>query len=145
MNTNYSYDLRIIFINYISELKINNLLNKNAASSRKYDLPAVVVGCELYNIRKVNCSGRIPNYPSFFHTIFAKKCAPIGKEVLQPNGKKFTVGCCAEQRTARDVFNLLDSKQHNVVNFNNLIFSEARRPRTMQIIDYCNNCQKIFD
>ncbi len=144
MNTNYSLVLHKKLINYIRKLKnFNKLIITKNKSKRNY-FPAVVVGCELHHIKVVTACGLSNNYPPFLQNIIELRCGLIGSQKKQSNGRIYTVGCCAEQRAARDIFNKIPINQQNKKNFRNLVFTEARRPRTMQIIKYCSICKSIF-
>lgn len=60
-------------------------------------------------------------------------------------GKKRTVcdnvlGACAEPHAARKVLSHFGPH----MNLSQLVFSKALRPRTMEVIEYCQNCKDTF-
>lgn len=137
--------LHKVLINHINKLRrYRNPFRSKNIHVRRHDLPIVSVACELNGIKKANDNGSYDNYPIFLKQKFNQNCAPIGTRIRQNNGRYYTIGRCAEQRSARDIFNHIPVAQHNNANFKNLEFTEARRPRTMQIIKYCSNCKNIF-
>lgn len=52
-----------------------------------------------------------------------------------------TIGNCAEQRAANDIFKSPICSTNDIAD---LIFSITIRPRTMEIIPFCCNCKSIF-
>lgn len=61
----------------------------------------------------------------------------IGEHSIK--GKRYIIGNCSEQHAAN---NYISHYHENDVN--NLYFSEAVRPRTMQVYEPCDNCKAIF-
>lgn len=61
----------------------------------------------------------------------------IGKE---RRGCKNIIGACAEPHAAHRVLRHFGQS----MNLSQLIFSVAYRPRTMEKIDYCDNCKRTF-
>ena len=50
------------------------------------------------------------------------------------------IGACAEPHAARKVLSHIGNR----MSLNQLVFSEALRPRTMEKVDYCKNCKDTF-
>jgi hypothetical protein len=50
------------------------------------------------------------------------------------------LGNCAEVHASNKVL-----KQNNIVQLDQIVFSLAYRPRTLQVIDYCQNCLDTFN
>ena len=75
------------------------------------------------------------HYPSGgkWHNVLKSKL-----EEIAPIGTRL-VGNCAEQHAANNYMNQLH--EDDLVE---LYFSIARRPRTKEEIDYCNNCRRTF-
>lgn len=53
--------------------------------------------------------------------------------------KGYVIGNCAEQHAGNNYM-----KRFHENHLNNLYFTEAVRPRTMEIFPYCDNCKTVF-
>ena len=53
---------------------------------------------------------------------------------------KNPIGACAEPHAARKVLTHFGDK----MSLNQLVFSKALRPRTMETVEYCRNCKDTF-
>lgn len=98
-----------------------------------WDYPAVAAVC--HNDRCTEKRSSFSHYPSGgrWHDLLSlqlERIAKIGTHLI---------GNCAEQHAANNYMNQL-----HVDNLNELHFSIARRPRTKEEIDYCNNCRMTF-
>lgn len=117
--------------------KLNNYSNTMIARyGRNNKLPATIIGAEFRRLKKVDKSGSIPN-----------PIAPYLKNELETNlgklgsvGKKYRIGCCCEVHASNQIF----LTPGITTSTRNIIFTEAKRPRTNQIINRCQNCQTIF-
>lgn len=98
-----------------------------------WDLPKVAVIC--FNEHH--------NEPGYSHSSRGVKWYFPLNRVLQKIGgvghKSPKIGSCAEQRAANMMF-----KNHEAHSMDDLYFSTALRPKTMEPVDYCNNCRTIF-
>lgn len=64
-------------------------------------------------------------------------------KVLGPLARKRNknyLGNCAEVHASNKVL-----KQNNIIKLDQIAFSLAYRPRTLQVIDYCQNCLDTFN
>jgi len=117
--------------------KLNNYSNDLIARyGRNNKLPATIIGAEFRGLKKVDKSGSIPS-----------PIAPYLKNELENNlgilgnvGHKYRIGCCCEVHASNQIF-LTPGINTNT---RNIVFTEAKRPRTNQIINRCQNCQTIF-
>lgn len=123
--------------------KIRNRVVKRAKGKtpRRKDYPAVLVSCgdPTINIHKEECSRDCRGYeykPQIAQALL--KIGPIGGKSNIKGCANF-VGHCAEPHAANEVI-----KQGSKQSIGQLLFSEAIRPRTMQIVSYCDNCKAIF-
>ncbi len=100
------------------------------------DYPAVVVGCytNCYPFLYIDTTSSRKDYnkvPSLEEALNS-----IGRIGDCRNGN--IIGACAEHKTAFDVLYDLHCPLPC------LKFSKAIRPRTMQVIRYCQNCRDVF-
>ena len=116
---------------------------------KKYEneFPAVVAGClgRVSGIERVGKSGSTTNQwdkdiVSLFHIRLGGSVGSHSPITTSHN----PIGNCAEQHAANMVM-LEGKKNRNREEANKLFFTEAIRPRTMQVIDYCSNCTAVFD
>lgn len=130
----------------------DEVTTKEIDGNKQYrnDYPAAVVLCCLSSNKLKDC-----NMPEFFYgesgdpygesTYKNKKYLSEIKQVLGEIGSKIkgcknTVGRCAEQHAAKL---LLD--KHSRYSRKAVVFSSAFRPRTDEVIPYCENCKKLFE
>lgn len=64
-------------------------------------------------------------------------------EISPITGCGYPIGNCAEQHAANRVMKELEANRLNR-DVSQLSFTKAIRPRTMQIIAYCDNCVTLF-
>ena len=98
-----------------------------------WDYPAVAAVC--HNNACTLKRSSYSHYPhkANWHHVLKKKL-----EVINEIGKSL-VGNCAEQHAANNYMNQLHEND-----LAELFFSTARRPRTKEIISYCDNCRMTF-
>lgn len=98
-----------------------------------WDLPKVAVIC--FNEHH--------NEPGYSHSPRGVRWYfPLNRELRRIGGvghESPKIGSCAEQRAANMLL-----KNHGAHRMNALYFSTALRPKTMEPVDYCNNCRAIF-
>lgn len=111
----------------------NNLIAKYGRNNK---LPATIIGAEFQGLKKIDQSGSIP-----------KPISPYLKKKLEDNlgklgtiGYKYRIGCCCEVHASNQIF----MTPGIITSTRNIIFTDAKRPRTNQIINRCQNCQTIF-
>lgn len=97
--------------------------------------PAAIVAAGKSYFKKVGRSK--PPSPHINSDKLKMKLSSLGEIYTKVNGN--FLGCCAEVDAADHVMTKLRHLNTNQVNFSN-----ARRPRTMQIIPPCKNCKSIF-
>ncbi|WP_283635733.1 hypothetical protein [Aquaticitalea lipolytica] len=118
---------------------LNRRLNKYSEKlftkyKRSNKIPATIIGAEHKEIQKVDHSGKVPNPISFKLKKELIKIAPLGEK-----GIDNYVGCCCEVRASNQIILLRHS-----VPIKDIIFTQAKRPRTRQPVRRCLNCRKIF-
>lgn len=119
----------------------NHIMNKHIQVLRRnkhektwyWDYPAVAAVC--HNDTCMVKRSSFSHYPNKgnWHYVLKEKL-----EEIDEIGKSL-VGNCAEQHAANNYMNQLHEN-----NLNELFFSTARRPRTKEIIAYCDNCRMVF-
>jgi hypothetical protein len=102
---------------------------------------AVIVGCQFnqYKGTAINC----PYITEKQLLADLDSRLLIKLQILGPLAKrrnKNYLGNCAEVHASNKVL-----KQNNRVQLNQIVFSLAYRPRTLQVIDYCQNCLDTFN
>lgn len=115
------------------ERKTMNLALKFKSNGR---YPAAVVGAEKSNIKRVSQS--CPVCPSILVNSLRNRLGALGELYSKANGNM--VGCCAEVNAANSVLTCRSYLKPNEIKF-----SKALRPRTMQVVPMCKNCQKTFN
>jgi len=101
---------------------------------RTNKLPATIIGAEHKEIKKVNHSGKVPNPMCSKLENELVKIAQLGTKA---NGNY--VGCCCEVRVSNEIIQI-----RNSVPISAIIFTDAIRPRTGQVIRRCQNCRSVF-
>ena len=117
--------------------KLNNYSNDLIARyGRNNKLPATIIGAEFRCLKKVDKSGSIPN-----------PISPYLKRELENNlgqldtvGHKYRIDYCCEVHASNQIF----LTPGIITSTRNIVFTEAKRPRTNQVINRCQNCQTIF-
>lgn len=119
-------------------LHIIDRVKKSKTKPIVKDYPSVVVGCHNRNCHLL-----------FIETTQSRKNynqTPILKTALNAIGNigerngccKNVIGACAEPKAAFEV--IFNCHCH----IKDLKFSKAIRPRTRQIVEYCQNCKRVF-
>ena len=124
------------------------LEDENFVIPRKFqdEFSAVVAGCqdpptsvEYIGLNGCNTTSWSYNLRSAF---VSKLGGNVGEESLI-TGCGYPIGNCAEQHAANRVLKDLEGNRINR-DVSDLSFTKAVRPRTMQKIDYCLNCETLF-
>lgn len=117
--------------------KLNNYSNDLIARyGRNNKLPATIIGAEFRGLKKVDKSGKAPNPMSpYLKKTLESNLGPIGTK-----GYKYWIGCCCEVHASNQIF----QTPGIITSTKNIIFTDAKRPRTNQIINRCQNCKTIF-
>jgi hypothetical protein len=119
--------------------KLNNYSNRLIAQfGRNNKLPATIIGAEFRRTKKVDHSGKPPEpiSPYLKNELLNNLHRQLGEK-----GHKYRVGCCCEVRASNQIYLTLG----DITSTRNIVFTEAKRPRTNQVINRCQNCQIIFD
>ena len=118
-------------------MKIETKIIKYARNFQiKKIFPAAVIGASISNHQAVAKTGLNPSDPLFGK--LRERLLRIGNLFEKLNGN--IIGCCAEVTAANKILFLSPSAP-----INKIIFTEAIRPRTMQKIKTCKNCQVTFN
>ena len=120
---------------------VANQVIRSRRNPRVRDYPAAVVSCRMNNgnmrIYK-ETSGK--SKPEMFEPILANALNQLGGVGQHSgNGCPYPIGCCAEPRAANKLIHY-----NNHAGLNQILFSSALRPRTKQVIPYCDNCRAKF-
>ena len=153
---------------YASKNKVNKnycrcLLNKNILETRKgykksskrgktvyrknviWDYPAVAVTSFDIN-GNYTCSNYSRTvYQTSYNNILSSKLNslhPSKKIGDSLNGN--LIGHCAEPHAANRTMNQFRKRNHKNLQLDEVFFSMAIRPRTMEVIPYCKNCINTF-
>ena len=82
-----------------------------------------------------------PQYKEYIGTpVLENKLKSLGGIGKVRVGCKNVIGACAEPHAARRVLNHFGNR----ISLNQVVFSTALRPRTMEKVDYCQNCKDTF-
>jgi hypothetical protein len=96
--------------------------------------PGAVIGAECGHLRKVDKSGPVPNPLAPKLTRALCLIGPLGTKV-----DKTYVGCCCEVSSSNQILN-----PHQNIPIGRIRFTEAKRPRTNQVVNRCSNCRIVF-
>jgi len=118
-------------------------MNKNEkiilSFSKRYQsrkiYPAAVILANHGSETNIDKSGHVPNNLSPQLKVKLGVLGILGKRSKFGN----FIGSCAEIRASNKILN-----NNPTLSTNRIIFSNAYRPRTMQIVPKCQNCQRTF-
>lgn len=116
--------------------KLNSYSNDLIAQyGRNNKLPATIIGAEFRGLKMVDKSGGIPNPISpYLNSELVNNLGTLGTV-----GHKHRIGCCCEVHASNQIFLTgINTSTKNIV------FTDAKRPRTNQVINRCQNCQTLF-
>lgn len=120
---------------------IQTVRNNRKTGTWYWDYPAMAAICHDNGCYEKRAS--YSHYPQKgeFHHVLAQKLQQLGNigDKNSLPGRRYIIGNCAEQHAA-NIF----MKQLKENDLGNLYFSEAMRPRTKQIFEYCDNCRDTF-
>lgn len=106
----------------------------------RWDYPATAVACSCYDnpvLIEKDYSRGVKS--SHLAPILANKLRLLGTIGEKSNICNFIIGRCAEPHAANKII-----KKTGCKDLANIYFSVAMRPRTREIIEYCNNCKSTF-
>ena len=134
---------RTEFIPYCKKAKKNNKTSykKNVI----WDYPAVAITSSDNNGQYVCSNYSRAAYVTSFNTLLTNKLNSIDstKKIGDVRNKNI-IGHCAEPHAANQTMNTFRKKRGHDLSLNLVYFSLALRPRTMGIIDTCQNCKDTF-
>lgn len=119
-----------------SQLKV---LRYDQQKGLYWDYPAMASICHNEDYKKMKRGySHSPKGIKWNETLKKKmeRLAPIGK---RPRKESYIIGNCAEQHAGNNYMNAYHEKD-----LRQLRFSDAVRPRTMQVFEACENCKYIF-
>lgn len=129
------------YCEHIMNAHIQTLRKKNK-KTWYWDYPAMAAICHNRGCTLKRASFSHYPYKNEYHPVLERKLlelGEIGKKCTSRRGWRCVIGNCAEQHAAN-----LFMKHFNENDLNHLFFSEAMRPRTKQVFDYCDNCKDTF-
>jgi hypothetical protein len=116
--------------------KLERKTNAVALNYKKDKMfPSAIVGAEFSYFKRVDQSGAIN--PNVLVKTLRNSLVTIGNLFTKANGN--TIGCCAEVNSANQIL-----LKRPFLKLNQINFSKALRPRTMQEIPKCKNCKLTF-
>ena len=104
------------------------------------DYPAAVASCSVigHNVHKEDYSRSCINYQ--YHQPVLGALRDLGKIGGHSPFCHNLIGNCAEPHAA----NQLLKELHFIPSIESFVFGDTIRPRTMQVLPYCNNCKQTF-
>ena len=111
--------------------KTQNLARRLA---KKREFPSAVVGAEYRSIKRVDQSRKCDVN---LHSLLKYRLNLLGGLFVRVNGN--VLGCCAEVNVSNKVLFICPH-----LTLDRIVFSDAIRPRTMQVIKMCRNCKNTF-
>ena len=105
-----------------------------------WDLPAMASVCHDGKYGRCKNGYAHPPKGTKWNDILRRKMLRLGNiGEHSTRGERNIIGNCAEQHAGNNYMNSYKEK-----NMENLYFSEAVRPRTMEVYPPCDNCKYIF-
>lgn len=105
-----------------------------------WDLPAMATIC--HDKRNIHSAKGYAHNPkgTKWHSFLKRELLRLGNiDKGSHIGKGYIIGNCAEQHAGNNYMN-----KYHENDIHKLHFTEAVRPRTMQVFPYCENCKVIF-
>lgn len=105
-----------------------------------WDLPAMAAIChDKVNTQVAKGYAHNPKGTKW-HAFLKRKLLKLGNIGKGSHiGKGYIIGNCAEQHAGNNYMN-----KYHENDISKLHFTEAVRPRTMEVFPYCDNCKAIF-
>ena len=106
-----------------------------------WDLPAMACICHdgIYGNKRRNFSHH-PSGTKWVGVLAIRLRSVLGKIGERSKfGKRYIIGNCAEQHAANSYIS-----RYGENDLSKLYFSEAVRPKTMQVFEPCDNCKAVF-
>ncbi len=144
MRDTKSYSLYIALIEYIAQMQKEIESTPNSKRWKRKQYPAVTVGAECQGYEHIgnhHGNARCKDFePLLLNALHHNYGCLNSKDVQSGN----YVGHCAENYAATKVLKDLH-KNGYLVPLSDIGFTNAIRPRTWKMIDWCSICHKIFD
>jgi hypothetical protein len=102
---------------------------------------AVIVGCQFNQYKGIAVNHPYMTYKQLIVELDYRLLRKL--KILGPLARKRNnnyLGNCAEVHASNKVL-----KQTPIIELDQIVFSLAYRPRTLQVIDYCQNCLDTFN
>ena len=127
------------YCRHIRKVRIEVLRRDYQTGVWYWDLPAAAVIC--YDKKRTKQKRGYAHSPkgTHWHNVLYCQLSKLGELGKTPRSVGNIIGNCAEQHAGNNFMNHYKCK-----NIKYLYFSEAVRPRTMEVIPPCNNCKSIF-
>ena len=145
---NDDYCRRLINDKVLITRKDFNRTSKNKTSFRNnviWDYPATAITSYDSNGNYVKSNYSRNVFQTSYNSILTKRLNSINppRTIGDSNGGTI-IGHCAEPHAANQVMNAYSKAKHKDLPLEDVFFSLARRPRTMEIIPTCQNCKDTF-
>lgn len=128
------------YCKHIQKAQINVLRYDKKKGVWYWDLPAAASICHNLNYKLHQHGYSHKPAGTKWKGVLANKLSRLGKIGEHSKlGRGNIIGNCAEQHAGNNYMNYYNEKK-----LNSLYFSETVRPRTMEILPPCDNCQFIF-
>jgi hypothetical protein len=135
----------------VTRVEYEKVCKKTRSSRTSYksnvvwDYPAVAVTSFDINGNHTCSNYSRLAYQSSYNTILTNKLNSIDPvKRIGDNRNGTIIGHCAEPHTANQTMNSYRKKQKKDLQLSEVYFSSAKRPRTMEIIQTCQNCKDTF-
>ena len=128
------------YCKHICKAQINVLRIDHKTQSKFWDLPAIATIC--HNFNNTNSAKGYAHHPkgTKWHSFLKQELQKLGNIGERSRlGRRYVIGNCAEQHAGNNYMNRFHEND-----INRLYFTEAVRPRTMEVFPYCDNCKTIF-
>ena len=110
-----------------------------------WDYPAVAVTSFDINGGYTRSNYSRAAYASSYNVVLTNKLNSLerGKKIGDMRHNNI-IGHCAEPHAANSTMNSFHNDMHKDMQLKEVFFSEAKRPRTMEVIPTCQNCLDTF-
>ena len=128
------------YCKHIRKAQIKVLRSDHKTHSKFWDLPAMATVC--HDFQRTHFAKGYAHHPkgTRWHYLLKQELEKLGNIGDRSRiGKRYVIGNCAEQHAGNNYMNRFHEN-----NIHHLYFTEAVRPRTMEIFPYCDNCKAVF-
>ena len=134
-----------IFCGQICNRKVHQLTFRHVERNHKkvyeeiWDFPAVAVACKSHLQKRIYLDYSKGCRAAGFRPPLRQLLETLGIIGKTRKGCKNIIGRCAEQHVCNKLLG-----NDPLACIKNVEFSTAYRPKTLQVMDYCENCKEIF-